>query len=173
MKKTTLSIFIILASFIYPPITIAQSNSVVVIPAKEQQNSNSSIKELSLPQERTSSKPKSQITSETTAKENEKNLWESLKSRPAIFKLLGIAVIFIFLWGLARYFFTGKQFADSEYTVLETIYSDKNSYIEKRKYINSNEIFYFAEGFKARDLTGKISLENYEKLKLKIEKNIS
>lgn len=170
MKNFTLTIFIILASFVYSSITIAQGNSVVVIPTKEQQNSNS-IKELSLPQERVSPKPKTQIASESTTPEKEKNLWETIKSRPAAFKLLGIAIAIIFLWGLARYVFTGKQFADSEFTVLETIYSDKNSYIEKRKYINSGEIFYFAEGFQARDLTGKISSENYEKLKRKIEKN--
>jgi hypothetical protein len=172
MKNITLIIFIILASFIYSPTTIAQGNSVVVIPTKEQKNSNSSIKELSLPPERVAPKPKSQITNESTNPEKQKNIWEKLKSRPEIFKLLGIAVIFIFLWGLARYIFTGKQFADSEYAVLETMYSDKNSYIEKRKYINSGEVFYFAEGFDGRDSTGKISLENYEKLKLKIEKKV-
>jgi hypothetical protein len=99
------------------------------------------------------------------AKEGMFDKFLALKAKEKAFILIALAVIPIFLWGILRFTLTGKQFSDSEYTVIEKVYTNPDSYIEKRKYINSGKIFYIAEGDFPRELTGGITSDVYEKIK--------
>lgn len=96
--------------------------------------------------------------------------WDLSPMNKKMLILLPIGIVIV-LWGFFRFVFTGKQFGDNEYTVLEKIQLGANTYAEMRKNNNSGLVFYFTYGPIEKKLRGRISKEVFEELKSKVIAN--